>query len=80
MTLNILVLLTIYIPASFNPTGVACISTNIYGEHWIEFLYIAVGFVTFLDFVARNYSYRKKENKEKNEESARLHSQQKAEN
>lgn len=49
--LFIFVLLDIYVPASSNSLGLACILTNLYGEHWIEFIIISFGFLAFLHFV-----------------------------
>jgi hypothetical protein len=51
ITLFAIVLLTIYVPASFNDKGLACVVTNYYGEHWIEFILILSGFFIFLHFV-----------------------------
>ena len=55
IAMNILVLLTIYVPASFNEKGLSCVTTNSMGEHWYEFIYLTIGFIIFLDFVRLNY-------------------------
>lgn len=51
VTLMILVIITIYLPASYSPVGLACVYTNYYGEHWIEFLIILASFPLFLHFI-----------------------------
>ena len=51
ISLNILVLTTIYYPSSFNERGIACIATNYYGEHWIEFIGLTLCFFGLLDFI-----------------------------
>jgi uncharacterized membrane protein len=58
ITLFAVVLTTIYYPASFNKEGIACISTNSYGEHWIELIWISVGFLIFLHFVWGSFKER----------------------
>lgn len=51
IALWILVITSIYIPASFNEKGTACVFTNLYGEHWIEFILLITGFFAFIHFV-----------------------------
>ena len=46
-----IVLLLIYVPASFNEAGLVCVRTNLYGEHWFEFILFSAGFLAFVDFL-----------------------------
>jgi len=51
LALFIVVIFSVYFPASFAGKKMVCIETNLYGEHWLEFVWIVVGLVIFLHFV-----------------------------
>lgn len=55
ITIFFMVLTTIYYPASFNDKGIACVSTNTYGEHWIEVVWLSLSLVAFLHFVWESF-------------------------